>query len=173
MHDRTHICAAVMGRERDKLSSAALVPPSSLLINSAGIQCSFFLKRVQHSLTLRQPLLYCMCSLSAWVQCSVFKGRKDLRLFEVTEMTWGRQSLYKANINCATSSENNGGQDTECALIHISIVCPPLLLLLRAWSISGVKEGGEKRRRGSSSGGSGGLAVFFLLCLCANAQTVQ
>lgn len=66
MHDRTHICAAVMGRERDKLSSAALVPPSSLLINSAGIQCSFFLnyffKRVQHSLTL---ILYCMCALSA------------------------------------------------------------------------------------------------------------
>lgn len=172
MHDGTHICAVVMGRERDEPSSATLVPPRSLIINSVGIRCSF--KKKGPALLWRTDNLSCAVRvLSARVQCSVSKGRKDLRLFEVTEMTWGRQSLYKANINCATSSENNGGQDTECALIHISIVCPPLLLLLRAWSISGVKEGGEKRRRGSSSGGSGGLAVFFLLCLCANAQTVQ
>lgn len=165
MHGGTHICAAVKGRESDKLSSAALTQQCWNPVQ--------LLKRVQHSPTPREPLLYCTCALDVWVQCIVSKGHRDLRLFEVTVMTWGRQSPYKANINCATSSENNGGQDTECALIHISIVCPPLLLLLRARSISGVKEGGEARRRGSSSGGSGGLAVFFLLCLCANAQTVQ
>lgn len=36
---------------------------------------------------------------------------------------------------------------------------------------------GERRRGreedGEQQGGRGGLAVFFLLCLCANAQTVQ
>lgn len=142
--------------------------------NSAGIQRGFG-KRIQWSQMLGQPL-------AQRGAASAVEGGEDLRPFEVTETTGGRPSQNKANINCATSSENNGGQDTRCALIHISIVCPPPLLLLRARSISGVKEerGGEKCGGGggwggeqSSSGGSGGLAVFFLLCLCANAQTVQ
>lgn len=142
------------------LSSAALLP-HNLLINSAGIQWRFIKGPALADVQITSPV------------CALCSGVAGTDRCEVTETTWGRQCLYKANINCGTSSENNRGQDTECALIHISIVCPPLLLLLWAWSISGVKEGGEWRRRGSNSGGSGGLAVFFPLCLCANAQTVQ
>lgn len=166
-----------MGRERARERGGSwavrrLYFPVAKLVSSAGIQCSFKKGPALPDALIASPL-YCMCALSMWVQCGVSKGWKDLKLFVVKEVTWGRPCLCKTNINCATSSENNGGQDTECVLIHISIVYPPLLLLLWAWSIRGVKGGGEERRRGSSSGGSGGLAVFFLLCLCANAQTVQ
>lgn len=101
-----------------------------------------------------------------WAQCKVSRGSKDLRRVEVSGVTWGRQCLYKTNINCATSSEDNGGQDTKCALIHISIVCPSLLLLLWAWSISGVKGGGDGGEDRGAAGGQGGVWLCSFSSVC-------
>lgn len=147
-----HICAAATGRGSAELSRAA--SPRSP-VNSAGIQCGSGRgssgPRCSHALS--------------WAASTV-QGGEDLRPFEVTETTRGRQSLYKANINCATSSENNGGQDTQCALIHISIVCPPPLLLLRARSISGVKEGGEGREGGAAAVGAVGVWLCSFSSVC-------
>lgn len=75
MHGRTHICATVMEKESDKLSSAALEAPRRLIVSSAGIQCSFF-KKERGSSTGRSDNPSCAVRELA-VHCSVLKGHRS------------------------------------------------------------------------------------------------
>jgi len=89
MHGRTHICAAVMGRETDKLSRAALVLPCSWLVNSAGIQCSLNKGPALPDAMITLPLLYVCSQHVSTVQS--FHGR------ERSEPVWGnRDDLREA-----------------------------------------------------------------------------
>lgn len=67
MHDRTHICEAVMGRESDGMSLAAPAAPCSLIINSAGIQCISFKNRGSSTRRGSDNLSCTVCALAA--QC--------------------------------------------------------------------------------------------------------